>query len=85
MFVHVLFALHYPGHDRPGFGEFLHFAFTVGMAFQVSDATTATAAMRRLVTLHALVSLLFNAVILAAAVDPRRRSQAEAGRDHGRR
>jgi uncharacterized membrane protein len=82
VFVHVLFAVHYahehcrsvagvavPGNEAPDFGEFLYFAFTVGMTFQVSDATTATRAVRRLVLAHGLVSFLFNAVILGAAVN----------------
>ena len=81
-FVHVLFATHYahehwltgkglafPGNDTPDFCEFLYFGFTIGMTFQVSDASTQTAAMRRLVLLHGVVSFLFNAVILAAAVN----------------
>jgi uncharacterized membrane protein len=80
--VHVLFALHYahedarpgngiafPGDDEPDFGEYLYFAFTVGMTFQVSDATTASAAMRRLVLVHALTSFLFNVTIIGAAVN----------------
>ena len=82
MFAQVLFALHhahqhcgdgagvaFAGNDRPDFGEFLDFAFTIDMTFQVSDATTCTRAIRRMVTLHALMSFLFNAVILAAAVN----------------
>jgi uncharacterized membrane protein len=113
-FVHVLLTHHYmheywlgggqglvfPGEDRPGTGDFLYLAFTVGMirnpgdrlleaggvywwpkpirpnwspgggmTCQVSDVTTASAAMRRLVLLHGLVSFLFNAVIVAAAVN----------------
>ena len=35
----------------------------------MSDVTTASAAMRRLVLLHGLVSFLFNAVIVGAAVN----------------
>jgi uncharacterized membrane protein len=82
LFVHVLFALHYahedarrgtgiafPGNDEPDFGEYLYLAFTVGMTFQVSDATTASAGMRRLVLMHALTSFLFNATIIGAAVN----------------
>ncbi len=82
IFVHVLFAAHYahehwlsgkgiafPGNDRPDFLEFLYFGFTIGMTFQVSDACTQTPPMRRLVLVHAVVSFLFNAVILAAAVN----------------
>jgi uncharacterized membrane protein len=80
-FVHVLFASHYahaywlggglifPGSKRPDLAEFLYLAFGVGMTCQVSDVTTASARMRRLVLLHALVAFGFNAVILAAAVN----------------
>jgi uncharacterized membrane protein len=82
-FVHVLLAHHYmheywleggrglviPGVDRPGASDFLYLAFTVGMTCQVSDVTTDSAPMRRLVLLHGLVSFLFNAVIVGAAVN----------------
>jgi uncharacterized membrane protein len=82
LFVHVLFALHYahehclpgggivfPGNESPDFQEFLYFAFTIGMTFQVSDATTSRPGVRRLVLVHALVSFLFNAIIIGAAVN----------------
>lgn len=81
IFVHVLLAQHYmheywlsgglvfPGTDRPDAGEFLYLAFCIGMTCQVSDVTTSAAPMRRLVLLHALVAFLFNAVVLAAAVN----------------
>jgi uncharacterized membrane protein len=82
VFVQVLFAHHYahvhwlrgegldfPGNDRPDFPEFLYFAMTVGMTAQVSDVTTRTARMRRMVLGHASLSFLFNAVVLAAAVN----------------
>ena len=81
-FVHVLFASHYaheywlagggltfPGSERPDHTEFLYLAFVVGMTCQVSDVTTTSAPMRRLVLLHALVAFSFNTVILAAAVN----------------
>lgn len=58
-----------PGRDEPEFGECLHVAFTIGMTFQVSDATTATTEIRRLVLVHGTVAVFFNAVILAAAVN----------------
>ncbi|MBI0534869.1 DUF1345 domain-containing protein [Roseomonas sp. KE2513] len=82
LFVQVLFAHHYahvhwlggqgldfPGNDRPDFPEFLYFAMTVGMTAQVSDVTTRTATIRRAVLGHAALAFLFNAVILAAAVN----------------
>lgn len=80
-FVHVLFAHRYaheqslrgglcfPGDDRQDFGEFLYLAFTVGMTAQVSDVTTASVPMRRLVLAHAVVAFVFNVAVLAAAVN----------------
>lgn len=81
-YVHLLFAQEYAhefwmndkgldfpgGDDEPGFGEFVYFAFVVGCTFQVSDATTNTPRMRRIVMLHGLVAFWFNTVILASAV-----------------
>jgi uncharacterized membrane protein len=83
IYVHLLFAQDYaheywmlekglvfPGGDgTPEFSEFLYLAFTIGMTFQVSDVTTDSPAMRRLVMLHGLVAFAFNAVILAATVN----------------
>ncbi|MDB5375566.1 MAG: hypothetical protein JWR00_12, partial [Rubritepida sp.] len=51
-----------------GFGEFVYFAFVVGCTFQVSDATTNTPRMRRMVLLHGLMAFWFNTVVLASAV-----------------
>lgn len=81
-YVHLLFAQEYAhefwmndagldfpgGGDEPPFGEFVYFAFVVGCTFQVSDATTNTPRMRRMVMLHGLVSFWFNTVVLASAV-----------------
>jgi uncharacterized membrane protein len=82
VFVHVLFAVHYaheywlagsglefPSSERPDYAEFLYLAFVVGMTCQVSDVTTISAPMRRLVLLHALIAFVFDAVILATAVN----------------
>jgi len=81
-FLQFLFANHYahahwlrgegldfPGNDRPDFPEFLYFAMTVGMTAQVSDVTTRSAPMRRLVLAHGTLAFFFNAVVLAAAVN----------------
>ncbi|WP_165585661.1 DUF1345 domain-containing protein [Roseococcus sp. SYP-B2431] len=81
-YVHLLFAQDYAhefwmngngldfpgGGDEPPFGEFVYFAFVVGCTFQVSDATTNTPRMRRIVMLHGLVAFWFNTVVLASAV-----------------
>nr|WP_314074000.1 DUF1345 domain-containing protein [uncultured Roseococcus sp.] len=81
-YLHLLFAQEYAhefwmtgkgldfpgGDDEPSFGEFLYFAFVVGCTFQVSDATTNTPRMRRIVLLHGMTAFWFNTVILASAV-----------------
>jgi uncharacterized membrane protein len=82
LLVHMQFAAHYcheywqhgggldfPGDEAPDFSEFVYFALTIGMTFQVSDVTTSSRAMRRVVSAQALLSFLFNAVIVAGAVN----------------
>ncbi|MBE7210887.1 MAG: DUF1345 domain-containing protein [Gluconacetobacter diazotrophicus] len=81
-FVHTIYATHYahafwrdgsglsfPGNDRPDYGEFLYFSFCLAVASQVSDVSTQTAAMRRLVLVHSLVAYLFNTAIIALGVN----------------
>lgn len=82
-FVHILFAVHYahefwqhggqgldfPGERAPDHWDFLYVAFTIGMTFQTSDVGFRDPAFRRLALVHALVSFLFNMVILATAVN----------------
>jgi uncharacterized membrane protein len=81
-FVHLLFAVRYaheywqlgggldfPGGGQPVFNDFLYFALTIGMTFQTSDVTITAPLLRNLALAHALVSFLFNVVILAAAVN----------------
>ncbi|HEY4252424.1 MAG TPA: DUF1345 domain-containing protein [Roseomonas sp.] len=81
-YVHLLFAIRYaheywrsgggldlPGDEKPDFSDFLYVAFTIGMTFQTSDVGFTMRALRRLALGHALVSFVFNMVILAAAVN----------------
>jgi uncharacterized membrane protein len=81
-FIHTVFATHYaheywghgaalsfPGNDEPDYSEFLYFSFCMGVAFQVSDVSTKSAAMRRLVLAHSLVAYLFNTAIIALGVN----------------
>ncbi len=81
-FVHFFFAQQYahdywlkghgidfPGNDEPTYGEFLYFSFTIGMTAQVSDVTTRSASMRRIVLLHGLLSFLFNTAVLAFSIN----------------
>ncbi|MES2714037.1 MAG: DUF1345 domain-containing protein [Pseudomonadota bacterium] len=81
-FVQMLFAVRYaheywqqdgglkfPGEEPPDFPDFLYFALTIGMTFQTSDVAITARNIRRLALLHALVSFLFNVVIVAMTVN----------------
>ncbi len=57
------------GEERPEFSDFLYFAFTIGMTCQTSDVAVTDRLLRKLTLTHALVAFMFNAVILAAAVN----------------
>ncbi len=83
LLVHTLFTLryarlYYRGDEggvefedrvRPSYSDFAYLALTVGMTFQVSDTDLQTTEFRRLVLMHALLSYLFGAVILASAIN----------------
>jgi len=74
-YAHLWFAaepeggLVFPGQSTPDIWDFLYFALTVGMTFQVSDVVVTSARLRRMVLLHGLGSFFFNTVILALAVN----------------
>jgi uncharacterized membrane protein len=53
----------------PDYRDFAYVAFTVGMTWQVSDTDIQSRRIRRTVTVHALFSYLFGAVILAATIN----------------
>jgi uncharacterized membrane protein len=60
--------LDFPGNEPPDYLDFAYFSFVIGMTFQVSDVTIPGRSIRRLVLLHALISFLFNTVILALMI-----------------
>jgi uncharacterized membrane protein len=62
-------GLIFPGSAAPGAWDFLYFAFGIGMTAQVSDVTTSTLAMRKVVLVHAVASFFYNTIILALAVN----------------
>ncbi|CAN5901635.1 DUF1345 domain-containing protein [soil metagenome] len=62
-------GLQFPGDEAPADIDFAYFAFTVGMCFQVSDVTVSTTVCRRAVLLHAVLSFVYNTMILALALN----------------
>jgi uncharacterized membrane protein len=53
----------------PDYHDFAYLAFTVGMAFAVSDTDLTGRQIRRTCTRHALVSYLFGAVIVGLTIN----------------
>ena len=53
----------------PQYSDFAYFSFTVGMTFQVSDASVTDRVLRATVLRHALLSFVFGSVILATTVN----------------
>lgn len=62
-------SLVFPGDDKPDYWDFLYFATSIGATSQTSDVAIRTKAMRRLVTLHAVVSFFFNTMVLAITIN----------------
>ncbi|MDR2567373.1 MAG: DUF1345 domain-containing protein [Bifidobacteriaceae bacterium] len=80
--IHTLYTLRYArlyhrhgcgidfnSNQLPSYLDFAYVAFTVGMAYQVSDTGITSQPIRRDILRHALLSYLFGTVILAAAVN----------------
>jgi uncharacterized membrane protein len=80
--VHTVFTLRYAAHyytepvggidfnedDAPSFADFAYVAFTIGMAYAVSDTRLQSRAIRITALRQALLSYLLGAVILAITV-----------------
>jgi uncharacterized membrane protein len=83
MVVHTMFMLRYaheyymepvggvtfPGSGEPDYADFAYLAFTIGVAFAVSDSPVDAPKIRRVVLRHALMSYLFGAVIIGLAIN----------------
>lgn len=62
-------GLLFPGGLDPDYFDFLYYAYVVGMTSQVSDVQVTSRAMRRLTTVHAVLSFAFNMLILALSIN----------------
>ncbi len=62
-------GLEFPRETAPDYLDFVYFALVLGMTFQVSDVQITARKLRRLATLHGLLSFLFNTVIVALTVN----------------
>jgi uncharacterized membrane protein len=62
-------GLEFPGEQQPDYLDFFYFSLVLGMTFQVSDVQITSRKLRRVATLHGLISFLFNTVIVALMVN----------------
>ena len=62
-------GLEFPDEKRPDYLDFMYFSLVLGMTFQVSDVQITARKLRRLATVHGLLSFLFNTIILALTVN----------------
>ncbi|MCG2841545.1 DUF1345 domain-containing protein [Sandaracinobacter sp. RS1-74] len=62
-------GLGFAGERPPDYGDFVYFAFTLGMTFQTSDTSVKTAEFRRAVTLHSLAAFVFNLGVVAFTIN----------------
>jgi uncharacterized membrane protein len=62
-------GLAFPGGHQPDYGDFLYFAFGIGVACQTADVEITSREMRKVALAQGLVAFAFNAVIVAALVN----------------
>ncbi len=62
-------GLIFPGCEDPDYWDFLYFSTSIGATSQTSDTAIKSRALRRLVTLHAIVAFFFNTAVLALTVN----------------
>ena len=62
-------GLKFPGKEPPDYWDFVHFAIVIGVASQTADIAFESKRMRRIGTVHSLISFTFNTVVLALTIN----------------
>jgi uncharacterized membrane protein len=62
-------GLDFRSDSDPYYWDFFYFATSIGAASQTSDVSIRTKPLRRLVTLHAILSFFFNTAVLALTIN----------------
>jgi uncharacterized membrane protein len=65
----VVEGLDFQGDRNPDYWDFFYFATSFGAASQTSDVSILAKPLRRLATLHAIISFFFNTAVLALAIN----------------
>jgi len=62
-------GLKFPGEAAPDYWDFVYFSLVIGMTSQVSDVAVTSPAIRRMVSVHGVVSFIFNLTLIALTVN----------------
>jgi len=62
-------GLDFPADRHPDYWDFIYFSTSIGATSQTSDVAIKSKEIRRLVTLHAVVSFFFNTMVLALTIN----------------
>jgi uncharacterized membrane protein len=62
-------GLKFPGDDDPDYLDFLYFSLIIGMTSQVSDVAITSSVIRRMASVHGVLSFFFNLTVLALTVN----------------
>jgi uncharacterized membrane protein len=62
-------GLSFPGGEAPDYWDFLHFSLVIGVASQTADIAFTAKSLRRIGTIHSVLSFAFNTVALALTIN----------------
>ena len=62
-------GLMFPDDKSPDYWDFLYFSLVIGMTSQVSDVQVTSKVIRRIVSMHGVLSFFFNLTVLALTVN----------------
>lgn len=62
-------GMEFPGTKEPDYWDFIYISFTIGMSFAVSDVNITRGAVRRVVTVQALIAFIYNIGVVAFIIN----------------
>lgn len=62
-------GIEFPGAEKPDYFDFLYFACVIGVACATADANISGRGLRRLATLHGVLSFFYNNAVLAMTIN----------------
>ena len=62
-------GLEFPKDDQPDYWDFFYFTTSIGATSQTSDVSITSKAARRLATIQAVMSFVYNTTVVALAIN----------------